>query len=471
MNEKTTSIQRVMETGTGLKRTMKTKAAVMVGVAGTIGTGLFLSSGDVISSAGPGGAVVAYIIGGIMIYLMTSCLGEMLSAMPVSGGMQAFSTEFINPAMGFTIGWVNWISAAATITAQIVASAIIMKDILPQTPTWLWIVIFSAVLFGVNLFNAKSFGNISFWVSSLKVILVVAFIIAGVALMTGAAGSGPAVGLSNYTAHGGAFPMGFAGIGAVALTSFYAYAGTECVASTAGEVENEKSVPRVINLTLLILIGATVISIAVVAALLPWQEASVLGSPFVYVLRNAGLHGAALIVNIIVLSSALTSGNYFVYACSRYLWSMAKFNQAPKACAKITKSGVPYIALAVSMIFALLGIVAEYVAEDTVYLFIVYFIGGTNIFMYTVICICQYRFRKRFIAEGGKLENLKYKVLSYPLVPILGIIAFVAMLVVTLMDPGERTGILVCAPCYLAIYIISSIYTKKKGVKAANIDI
>ncbi len=470
MDEKKTSIQKVMERGTGLKRTMKTKAAVMVGVAGTIGTGLFLSSGDVISSAGPGGAVVAYIIGGIMIYLMTSCLGEMLAAMPVSGSMQAFSTEFINPAMGFTIGWVNWISAAATITAQIVASAIIMKDILPQTPTWLWIVVFSAVLFGVNLFNAKDFGNISFWVSSLKVLLVVAFVIAGVALMTGATG-GEAVGLSNYTAHGGAFPMGFAGIGAVALTSFYAYAGTECVASTAGEVESEKSVPRVINLTLLVLIGATVISIAVVAALLPWQEASVLGSPFVYVLRNAGLHGAALIVNIIVLSSALTSGNYFVYACSRYLWSMAKFNQAPKACAKTTKNGVPFIALAVSMIFALLGIVAEYVAEDTVYLFIVYFIGGTNIFMYTVICVCQYRFRKRFIAEGRKVEDLKYKVLSYPLVPILGIIAFALMLIVTLMDPAERTGILVCAPCYFAIYVISSIYTKKKDITAANIDI
>ncbi|MEY8298704.1 MAG: amino acid permease [Emergencia timonensis] len=470
MNEKRTSVERVMAASTGLKRTMKTKAAIMVGVGSTIGTGLFLSSGDVISSAGPGGAIVAYLIGGFIAWLMTSCLGEMSAAMPVSGSLQAYSTEFIGPAMGFTIGWVNWIGAAATITAQIVAAAIIMQDIIPGTPTWLWIVVFSLLLFGVNFFNAKAFGNISFWVSSLKMILVVVFIIIGIAMMLGVTGGG-AVGLSNYTRNGGLFPMGIAGIGAVILTSFYAYAGTEMVASTAGEIENEKDMPKAINLTIIILIAATVLSIAIVAALLPWNQASVLGSPFVYVFRNAGLKSAALVVNIIVLTSALTSGNYFVYACSRYLWSMAKFHQAPKICAKTSKSGVPVVALTISMLFAMVGIIAEFVAQDTVYLFLVYFIGGGNIFMYSVICICQYRFRKRYLAEGGRLEDLNFKVASYPLVPILGVLAFAAMLVVTLLDPSEAVAIYVCAPCYLAIYIVSRIYTKKKGVAAANLDI
>lgn len=470
MNEKRTSVERVMEASTGLKRTMKTKAAIMVGVGSTIGTGLFLSSGDVISSAGPGGAIVAYLIGGFIAWLMTSCLGEMSAAMPVSGSLQAYSTEFIGPAMGFTIGWVNWIGAAATITAQIVAAAIIMQDIIPGTPTWLWIVVFSLLLFGVNFFNAKAFGNISFWVSSLKMVLVVVFIIIGIAMIFGAAG-GEAVGLRNYTGNGGLFPMGIAGIGAVILTSFYAYAGTEMVASTAGEIENEKDMPKAINLTIVILIAATVLSIAIVAALLPWDQASVLGSPFVYVFRNAGLKSAALIVNVIVLTSALTSGNYFVYACSRYLWSMAKFQQAPKICAKTSKSGVPVVALTISMLFAMVGIIAEFVAQDTVYLFLVYFIGGGNIFMYSVICICQYRFRKRYLAEGGRLEDLNFKVASYPLVPILGVLAFAAMLVVTLLDPNEAVAIYVCAPCYLAIYIVSRIYTKKKGVAAVNLDI
>lgn len=460
-----------MATSTGLKRTMSTNAAVMVGVGGTIGTGLFLSSGDVISTAGPGGAIVMYLIGGIIMWLMTTCLGELSAAMPVSGSLQAYSTEFCGPAMGFTIGWVNWIGAAMTITAQIVASAIIMKDILPGTPTWMWIVIFAVVLFGVNILDAKAFGNISFWVSTLKILLIVAFVIVGVAILCGAGGGG-AIGMSNYTDHGGLFPAGLAGMGAVTLTSFYAYAGTEVVASTAGELKDEKKIPKMINLTILILVVATVAAIAVVAAILPWEEASVMGSPFVYAFRHVGLDSAALVVNIVVLTAALTSGNYFTYACARYLWSMAKFKQAPKICAKTSKKGVPVIALVISMIFAMIGIVSEFIAEDTVYLFIVWFIGGGNIFMYSVICICQYRFRKRYIAEGGKVEDLNFKVASFPLVPILGVAAFAIMLIVTLMDPGERLAMLVCAVCYASIYVFSHIYIKKhKGIKAANIDV
>lgn len=471
MKENKTSIERVMEKSTGLKRIMSTRAAIMLGVGSTIGTGLFLSSGDVIATAGPGGAIIMYLIGGFIIWLMTSCLAELSAAMPVAGSLQAYSTEFISPAMGFTVGWVNWIGAAATITAQIVAAAIIMKDILPNTSTALWIVIFAVLLFGLNVLDAKLFGDVSFWISTLKLLLVAAFVIVGVALMTGVGGN-EAIGFSNYTDHGGAFPTGIAGMGAVILTSFYAYAGTEIVASTAGELKDEKKIPTMINTTIIVLIGVTVISIAVVAALLPWEEASVLGSPFVYAFRNVGMNSAALVVNIIVLTSALSSGNYFVYACARYLWSMAKFNQAPKICAKTSKGGVPIVALIISMLFAMVAIVAEFVAEDTVYLFIVWFIGGGNIFLYSIICICQYRFRKRYLAEGGKLEDLPYRVKPYPLVPILGVASFLLMLVVTLMEPSERIAMAVCAICYGAIYIFSRFYTKKhKDATAANLDI
>lgn len=465
--KKQTSVERVMANGTGLKRTMATRAAIMVGVGSTIGTGLFLSSGDVIATAGPVGAIIAYIIGGFVAFFMTSCLGEMSAAMPVSGSLQAYSTEFISPAMGFTVGWVNWIGAAATITAQIVAAAIIMRDIIPGSPTWLWIVVFAALLFGINVFNAKAFGDVSFWFASLKLVLVAVFIIVGLAMMLGLTG-GEAVGFSLYGTQEGSV---WAGVSSVMLTAFYAYAGTEMFAVTAGEIKNEKDMPKTVNMTLLLLVAATVISIGIVAALLPWQEASVLGSPFVYVLRNAGMKGAALFVNIIVLTSALSSGNYFVYACARYLWAMGKYKQAPAVVAKTNKNGVPVIALTISMLFALVAIVAEFVAEDTVYLFLVWFIGGGNIFLYTTICICQYRFRKRFVAEGGDVSKLNYKVISFPLIPILGAISFIVMLIFTLMTPGEATAIYVCAPCYLVIYMIARWYVKKTGNTAVNMDI
>lgn len=314
-------VERVMEKSTGLNRNMSVNAAVMTGVGGTIGTGLFLSSGDVIATAGPVGAIISYIIGGLIAYLMTTCLGEMSSAMPVSGSLQAYSTEFCGPAMGFTIGWVNWIGGAVTITTQIVAAAIIMRDIIPGSPTWVWVVLFSLLMFGLNVLDVSLFGTVSFWFSTIKLIMIVAFIIVGVAMMGGAIGTGDAIGFTRLVGKGagGPLPNGIAGIGAVILTSFYAYAGTEIVASTAGEIKDEKKVGKAINLMLLLLIGATVLTMTIVACLLPYKQANVLGSPFVYVFRNAGMHGAALVVNIVVLTSALSSCNYFTYACARYL--------------------------------------------------------------------------------------------------------------------------------------------------------
>jgi arginine/ornithine permease len=465
----TPSVERVKNSSKGLKRSMSTKAAVMTGVGGTIGTGLFLSSGDVIATAGPGGAIVMYIIGGIMVWLMTTCLGEMCAAMPVSGHLQAFGTEFLNPSLGFTLGWVNWVGAAATISAQVVASAIFMKDILPNTSTALWVIVFAALMFGLNVLDAKLFGDVSFWISSLKLLLIVGFIIVGVGMMGGVIGS-DAIGFSNFTGPEGAFPGGIAAMGAVVLTALYAYAGTEVIGATAGELEDEKKMGKTINMTLLILIGAVVLAIAVVAAVLPYSQADTLGSPFVYAFRNAGMHGAALLVNIIVLSSALTSGNYWTYACARYLWSLGKFGQAPRFFAKTAKNGVPIRALVVSMLFGLIGILAEFFAADTVYLLIVYFIGGGNIFMYTCVCIEQYNFRKRYIAEGGKVEDLPYKVASYPLVPILGVICFLLMLLASILDPGERTGIIISFVIYFAIFVVSHIYVKKHGGHFEQVD-
>lgn len=470
--DKHPSIKRVMETSTGLKREMKTRDAIMVAVGGTLGTGIFLSSGDVLAKAGPGGAIIAYLLGGFIIWLMTACLGELAAAMPVAGSMQAYCTEFINPAMGITIGWVNLIGGAITITTQIVASAIIMKNIFPSVSTYVWILVFSALLFAVNFFRVSAFGDISFYFSSIKIIAIVLFAIIGIGMIFfGLGNGGHAIGFGHYTDNGGFFPLGIGAVGSVILSSFYAFGGTEMVAVSGSELKKEEDMPKVINWTLFILIGAYIILVLILSALLPWNQADLQGSPFAYVFRNVGMPSAELIVNIIVLTSALTSGNYFVYACTRYLWSLAKFEQAPKALAKTNKKGVPVIALCVSMAFALIGIISEFVAEDTVYRFLIYFIGGVNIFVYTIICICQLNFRRRFRKEGGKDKDLSYKV-PYPITPILGIIAFMCMLVISLIDPEERISFLVCGPIYLIIYIGSYIYTKKhKDARSINIDL
>lgn len=462
MNERESKeIKNVVEKTGGLNREMKSRHIVMIGLGGTIGTGLFLGTGYVLKEAGPGGTIIAYLIGGLVMYLMMLCLGELVAAMPVSGNTQAYATEFVNPAMGFTVGWVNWLGCAVTITSQIVASAIIMKNIFPSVNNTVWIVLFTVLLFATNALTTKKYGESSFWFSSLKIVLIVAFSIIGIGMMLGL-GNGKAVGFSNYTNDGGLFPNGFKPILMTLMTAIFAYGGSDLFANAAGESENpQRDIPKVINLTSWSLIISYSISLIILAAVLPWRNADLLGSPFAYVFKLAGFKSAELIVNIIVLTSALSSANYFVYGCTRTLWSLGKYGQAPKFLAKVTKNKVPMNSLIVTMVFAALSIVASFVAADTVYLFLISIVGAGNIFIYGLDCICQYRFRKRYIGNGGKLEDLNFRTPLFPLVPILGVAAYGFVFVGMCLDVSQRMSLILSVIVYTSIYFIYNAHLKK----------
>jgi arginine/ornithine permease len=468
MDQKSNTVDAILEKSEGLSKSLNARQIVMFGVAGTIGTGLFLGSGYVLESAGPGGTIMAYLLSGIVMWMMMMCLGELSSAMPVAGSIQAYATEYINPPLGFTVGWVNWIACATTITAQIVASAIIMKNIIPSVSTTIWLVVFIVLILGANLLNTSKYGELSFWFGSLKLILIVAFIIIGVGMIFGVVGS-EAIGFSNYTSNGGFFPKGGAVIIVAMLTTIYSYGGSELFANAAGEIKNKKDVPKAVHATTWILIGSYMLSIVVLVAIFPWTNAGLLSSPFAAALNIAGINGAELIINIIILTSALSSGNYFTNACMRYMWSMAKYNQAPKIFAKVTKKQVPIYALLLSMAFAAFSMVASFIAEDTVYLFLMTIIAGSNIFLYSVTCICQMRFRKRFLAEGGDLNTLNYKTPLYPFVPILGVAMYALVLVFTLFDESQRLSVIICFIMYGVIYVASHFFLKKRGNKIVNI--
>jgi len=70
--------------------------------------GLFLGSGTSIASAGPGGAVVCYILMGTVISSVISCLGEMTALMPVNAPMVEFPRRFLDRGVGFAVGWMYW---------------------------------------------------------------------------------------------------------------------------------------------------------------------------------------------------------------------------------------------------------------------------------------------------------------------------------------------------------------------------
>lgn len=459
---KSNEVDEVLGRSEGLDRSMSSRQISMYTVGAVIGTGIFLASGNVIHNAGPGGAALAYLLGAMIMFLMMSCLGELTVAMPVSGGVQAYATEFIGPSIGFTAGWMKWISSAVTVTCQVVASSIIMKNIFPSVNSLVWIVLFTVLLALLNILPIKNFGEVQFWFASIKVIMVVLFVIAGIGIVTGAIG-GKAIGFTNFVNDGGAFPTGAKAILASMLSAVFAFGGSDLIATAAGESKDPGvTMPKAIKQFVIIITLCYVGCILLIGCVLPWREANLAGSPFAYMFQKAGINSAALIVNIIVVTSALSSANSFLYASVRQLWSLAKHNQAPKILAKTNQNKVPVYSLIISIAFAAFAIVSSFIAASTVYLFLISLLGSIDILIYGTDCICQMRFRQRYIAEGNKVEDLKYKTPLYPFTPIFAIVCYILVLIGMLFDPTEKMAIYTGIPTAIALFAIYKLFLGKK---------
>ncbi|MBP8065713.1 MAG: amino acid permease, partial [Aeromonadaceae bacterium] len=153
-----------------LRRTLKSRHLSMIAIGGSIGTGLFVASGATVAQAGPGGALLAYALIGLMVYFLMTSLGELAAFMPVSGSFATYGSHFVDPAFGFAQGWNYWYNWAITVAVELAAASIIMKFWFPDTPGFLWSALFLGIIFGLNFFSVKGFGEAEFWCSLIKVI-------------------------------------------------------------------------------------------------------------------------------------------------------------------------------------------------------------------------------------------------------------------------------------------------------------
>ncbi|MGE8017318.1 amino acid permease [Peribacillus frigoritolerans] len=409
-----------------VKRQLKARHMTMIAIGGSIGTGLFLASGATIQSAGPGGALAAYACIGIMVYFLMTSLGEMATYMPVSGSFSTYATRFVDPAFGFALGWNYWFNWAVTLAVEIAAAAIIMKFWLPDVPSLIWSALFLGIVFTLNALSIKSYGESEYWFALIKVVAIICFIIIGLLTILGIFG-GKVIGFENFTMDEAPFKGGFLSIISIFLIAGFSFQGTELVGIAAGESEEpEKNVPNAIRQVfwriLLFYIGA----ILILGLLIPYTSPSLLNgdvenisvSPFTLVFERAGLAFAASVMNAVVLTSLLSAGNSGLYASTRMLWSMAKDNQAPKFLAKVNHRGIPMNALIMTSLIGGLAFLTS-IFGDHVFTWLLNASGLTGFIAWIGIAISHYRFRRAYVAQGGDLNELKYKAKWFPFGPIL----------------------------------------------------
>lgn len=451
--------QDTRQNPTGFRQDMQARHIVMLAVGGVIGTGLFLASGYTVSQAGPLGAVIAYLVGALMVYCVMMCLGELAVHMPETGSFSSYATRYLGGGTGYAVAWLYWLSWTVAIGSELIGAGVLMERWFPGVPVWIWSAVFSGVVLASNMLSVRVFAETEFWLSLVKALTVLVFILIGAAAISGLVAFPDAhqTGFSNFTREGW-FPTGFSAIGMALLAVAFAFAGTEVIGIAAGETSDpRKNVPRALKATMMRLAIFFVGTIIVIATLLPREQAGLSESPFVTVFSKIGIPYAADIMNLVIITALISAANSGLYASARMLWTLGDQGQLPKLFCRLTKAGIPLNAIIFSMLGGLTSLFSSFFAADTVYLALVSIAGVAIVIVWMAIAASQMAFRRRFLAEGGQLASLGYKVRWYPWVPLIALTSCGLACVGIAFDPQQRIALYFSVPfiglCYFAYYV------------------
>ncbi|MFC0417067.1 amino acid permease [Cytobacillus solani] len=469
---------------TGLKRSLKSRHLTMISLGGTIGTGLFLASGGAIHSAGPGGAILSYLVIGIMVYFLMTGLAEMGAYMPVAGSFSTYATKFVDPSLGFALGWNYWYNWAITIAAELSAVTMIMKFWFPHTPSIIWSAVFLVIMFLLNYLSVKGFGETEYWFALIKVVTVIIFIIIGILMIFGILG-GQVIGFKNFTVGDAPFHGGFMTMLGIFMAAGFSFQGTELLGVAAGETDNpSKAIPRAVKSVFWRILLFYILAIFVIGLIIPYTNenlasSDVTVSPFTIVFQKAGIAFAASVMNAVILTAVLSAGNSGMYASTRMLWNLAREGKAPKFLGKLNKRGVPVNALIITSLVGTLAFLASLFGDGTVYVWLLNASGMSGFIAWLGIAICHYRFRRAFVAQGKDLNLLPYKAKLFPFGPIFAFVVcgFVVLgqnYSAFLGDHIDWNGILVSyigLPLFLILWLGYKFTKKTKLIPLKDCDL
>jgi amino acid transporter, AAT family len=336
----------------GLHHLLNAGQMAMVAVGGSIGTGLLLGSAAAIEVAGPA-VILSFVLAAFVNWTVAMALGELASTHPAAGSFGTYGDLYLNRWAGFIARAGYWAAIAISIGAELVASATYMRFWFPQVPALPWVVIFSLLLLGVNLWDVGRFGRFEFWFAMIKVVTIAVFVLLGAGLLLG--GRVPA----QYTSQGGFFPRGLWAPLLAMTFSLYTFGGIEFVAVTSGESRSAREVAKAVRITFAMLAVIYLGAIVVLAGVMPWTSAGVSESPFVTVFRSVRMPGAGHVMNFVVLTAALSGANAALYISSRMLFSLARTGWAPAVLGRLNPAGSPKLALLASSYGILAALVLE----------------------------------------------------------------------------------------------------------------
>jgi len=452
-----------------LARALGNRHIQLLAIGGAIGTGLFMGSGKTISLAGPS-VIFVYMIIGFMLFFVMRAMGEILLSNLNYKSFSDFAGDLLGPWAGFFTGWSYWFFWVVTGVADIVAISGYVDKLAPGTPLWIPALLTPVVLILLNLPTVKAFGEAEFWFAIIKVVAIVALIVTGAVMIAThfTSPNGAEANLANMWNDGGMFPHGMFGFVLGFQIAIFAFAGIELVGTAAAETKDpEKNLPRAINSipvrVLLFYVGALV----VIMAVNPWRTIDPASSPFIGMFTLAGLGIAAVVINLVVLTSAASSANSGIYSTSRMVYGLAQDGNAPKAFGKLSVRKVPQNALLFSCIFLLAGLVLLYSGDSVIGAFTVVTSVASvlTMFVWSMILVSYIVFRRR---RPALHEASSFKMPGSAFMPYVVLAFFVFMLVALGQADDTRLALFV-APVWFLLLGAAWYFNRKSPLQQARI--
>lgn len=442
----------------GLKRQLTAGQIALIAVGGSIGTGLLLGSAAAIQIAGPA-VVISYIFSGLIAWTVAMAMGELSSVHPAAGSFGLYGEMYLNDWAGFVARAGYWFSVVIAIGSELVAAGTYMKVWFPAVPVVVWMVVFGLMLLVINLFPVGDYGTLEYWFAFIKVLTIFLFIVIGAALLFGRKVT------PQYTLSGGFAPNGWSS--ALFATSFglYSFLGIEMVAISSGEARSAADISRATRIAFVMLGFVYIGAMAVLVGVMPWRHAGVAQSPFVTVFQVAGIPAAGSIMNLVVLSAALSGANATLYVASRMLFSLARYGYAPARLGNLNAHGVPMPALLTSMLGIVAAIVVQFETPENAYLYIINaaLVGG--MLAWLVSLAAHVRFRKQL--SRGQLASLPLRSPLGAAGSVAGFVAIVAAIISTAWVPQSRVTVKTAGP-YLIFLTIAYLLARKPKMQAAK---
>ncbi|KAJ4158372.1 uncharacterized protein LMH87_008901 [Akanthomyces muscarius] len=478
-------------TGEGLSRDLHGRHLQFIAIGAALGTGLFLGIGSTLADAGPGSLLIAFLFVGLIVYSVMVALGEIASFLPVAGSFTVYAGRFVDPTLGFSMGWIYWFSWVITFGLELTAAGLIIQYWDEKLSIGIWIAVFWFIFTAANFLPIRWFGEVEMWLSSIKVVTVVGFVIFSICVNAGVGEEGY-IGF-KYWREPGAFAEHivtgstgkFVAFWATLITAGFSFQGTELVAVGAGETANpRKTIPSAIRWTFWGIFSLFIATVFFVGINVPYdderlasdkQDAS--ASPLVLVAVRAGIRVLPDIINAVLLTAVLSAANSDLYSSSRILIGLAEDGHAPRIFKRTNKWGTPYLSVAFCCLFGFLGFLNLSQNGATVFKWLLNITSVAGFITWSLINVCHIRFMKALKAQGIDRSTLPYVAPLQPYLSWFGLF-FNVLIIITSgftvfmkWNTSDFFAAYVSVLIFVVFYVVHKLVYRTKVVPLMEVDL